>query len=169
MYRCPLPSAGSARCVPLLLRYYEALRLPDTPGATLRLLRLALPRLTRLSLPGDAGAISPRPGVCTGFPLRSCRGSVWASQVPGGPSCARAPFFDPGEARNQAIFSSSLLPSADVTASAPHDGFISRLNHAARALAIYASQPGLPRHHAKLASGWWPPFTGRGLNPQGPS
>ncbi len=38
------------------------------------------------------------------------------------------------------------------------DRFISRLNHAARPLAVYASQPGLPRYHARLASGWWPPL-----------
>src|SRR5262249_31308844 len=41
------------------------------------------------------------------------------------------------------------------------DKFISRLNHAAHPLAVYASQPGLPRHHARLASGWWPPLPGR--------
>jgi cytochrome P450 enzyme len=41
------------------------------------------------------------------------------------------------------------------------DRFLSGLNHAARPLAVYASQSGLPRHHARLASGWWPPLPGR--------
>ena len=43
-----------------------------------------------------------------------------------------------------------------------------RLAHALRGLrachpaAVYASQPGLPRHHARLASGCWPSSAGRG-------
>jgi hypothetical protein len=47
----------------------------------------------------------------------------------------------------------SVLPSALPTASAPTRTVISRLNHTARMLAVYASQGGLPRHHARLASG----------------
>ena len=38
---------------------------------------------------------------------------------------------------------------------------LSRLNHTASALAVYASQAGLPRHHARLASGCWPSSSGR--------
>jgi hypothetical protein len=43
MRRCPLPSPGSLRLVPLLQRYYEALRPPDSRFAALRFLRLAIP------------------------------------------------------------------------------------------------------------------------------
>ena len=38
---------------------------------------------------------------------------------------------------------------------------LSRLNHTASALAVYASQAGLPRRHARLASGCWPDSPGR--------
>jgi hypothetical protein len=40
------------------------------------------------------------------------------------------------------------------TTSTPTIPKISRLNHTARPLAVYASQGGLPHHHARLASGW---------------
>ena len=42
-----------------------------------------------------------------------------------------------------------------------HDKDISGLNHTACTPAVYASQHGLPQCHARLASGWWPTFTGR--------
>ena len=38
---------------------------------------------------------------------------------------------------------------------------LSRLNHTASALAVYASQCRLPQHHARLASGCWPDSSGR--------
>ena len=44
---------------------------------------------------------------------------------------------------------------------------ISGLNRTARSLAVYASQPGSPRHHARLASGCWPSSAGRGWLPAG--
>ena len=54
----------------------------------------------------------------------------------------------------------TLLPSAFRTASASTMIRISGLNHAARSLAVYASQTGSPHARARLASGWpglpWP-------------
>ena len=44
---------------------------------------------------------------------------------------------------------------------------LSRLNHTASALAVYASQDGSPHHHARLASGCRPGSTGRAFHPQG--
>jgi len=44
---------------------------------------------------------------------------------------------------------------------------LSGLNHTASALAVYASQPGLPRDHARLASGWWPAISGRAFHTRG--
>ena len=44
---------------------------------------------------------------------------------------------------------------------------LSRLNHTASALAVYASQHGLPHDHARLASGRRPGSTGRAFHPQG--
>ena len=47
---------------------------------------------------------------------------------------------------------------------------LSKLHHAAHILAVYASQPSFPLsrsyRHARLASGWWPTFTGRGSRPR---
>jgi hypothetical protein len=47
---------------------------------------------------------------------------------------------------------------------------LSNLNHAAHVLAVYASQLSFPLSrsygHARLASGWWPAFAGRGSIPR---
>ncbi len=51
-------------------------------------------------------------------------------------------------------------------AKAPTKG-LSKLNSMAFGLAVYASQDGLPRHHARLASGRWSGATGRAFHPQG--
>jgi len=42
---------------------------------------------------------------------------------------------------------------------------LSRLDHAAVALPVYASQLGSPRGHATLGSGWWLAFPGQGSPP----
>jgi hypothetical protein len=54
----------------------------------------------------------------------------------------------------------------DRTAKAPARG-LSTLNSMAFGLAVSASQCGLPRHHARLASGRWSAITGRAFHPQG--
>ena len=43
---------------------------------------------------------------------------------------------------------------------------LSKLNSMAFGLAVYASQAGLPRRHARLASGRWSGTTGRAFHPQ---
>src|SRR3954466_13118793 len=45
---------------------------------------------------------------------------------------------------------------------------LSGLHDTARSLAVYASQPGLPRHHARLAPGCWPALPDGAGYPQGP-
>ncbi len=60
-------------------------------------------------------------------------------------------------------FCTKILPSAYQTASAPTIRTISGLNHTAYTLPVYASQGGLPHHHATLGSGCrhtWPGRTG---------
>jgi hypothetical protein len=52
------------------------------------------------------------------------------------------------------------------TAKAPARG-LSTLNSMAFGLTVYASQCGLPRSHARLASGRWSGATGRAFHPQG--
>ena len=66
---------------------------------------------------------------------------------------------------HQAIQCVGAAPAVS-TAKAP--AFVlSRLNHTASALAVYASQAGSPRHHARLASGCWPSSSGRAWLPAG--
>jgi hypothetical protein len=85
------------------------------------------------------------------------------SQVPGGPQYERALLFDPGGTSARGHCCASMLPSAISTASAPARTIISRLNHTARSLVVYASQGGLPHHHARLTSGWLASLSGREL------
>ena len=63
-----------------------------------------------------------------------------------------------------------VLPAHIAKRRLPTTIFLSKLNHAAHALAVYASQLSfpLPRSysHARLASGWWPASTGRGSIPR---
>ncbi len=65
--------------------------------------------------------------------------------------------FDPGGMSTPGHCGASVLPSVFWTTSAPTKNLISRLNHTAYMLTVYASQPGLPHVHARLVSGWWPP------------
>ena len=58
-------------------------------------------------------------------------------------------------------YCASVLSSTFVTVSTPAISPISRLNHTARSLAVYASQGGLPHRHARLASGWLASLSGR--------
>jgi len=86
----------------------------------------------------------------------------------------RAVFFDPGGTAapgHRALcpthrrFGVAFRTYDDVGS---HDSLLSRLNHTARILAVYASQPRSPLDHARLASGWWPSLAGRDFNPLGP-
>jgi hypothetical protein len=64
-------------------------------------------------------------------------------------------------------FCAGMLPSATITASAPTIRFISGLDHTAYILPVYASQHGLPRHHATLGSGCRHTWPGRTEYPLG--
>jgi len=57
-------------------------------------------------------------------------------------------------------FGTSVLPPLQHTASAPAT-VLSKLDHAARFLPVYASQPRSPSVHATLGSGWWPALPGQ--------
>ena len=79
----------------------------------------------------------------------------------------RAPFSDPDGASAPDPLGASVVPSTFLTVSASAMFSLSGLHHAARTLAVYASQPGSPPDHATLGSGWWPTFAGSGLSPAG--
>ena len=77
-----------------------------------------------------------------------------------GDPCVHAPLFDPGEPPAPGHYRTGdvvfrTLKDVDSALS------ISRLNHAACTLSVYASQPGSPPDHATLDSGWWPALTGQ--------
>ena len=114
------------------------------------------------SLPQTPDAASTGLGLLTGLPKTGFAGGDGrTSQVPGGPQCERALLFDPGGTVARGHCCASMLPSAISTASAPAKTLISRLNHTARSLAVYASQGGLPHRYARLASGWLASLSGR--------
>jgi len=105
-------------------------------------------------VPADARRNRCGPGVVNRNPqYRFIDGGDRTSQVPGGPQYERALLFDPGGTSARGHCCASMLPSAISTASAPTKTIISRLNHTARSLVVYASQGGLPHHHARLTSG----------------
>ena len=93
-------------------------------------------------------------GLLSGWPSPRLRGDVRISQVPGGPSCTR-PALRPRWSPGAASFSrAGMLPSAIPTASASTTNQISGLDHAAHALAVYASRRGsLPPVQDSLPAG----------------
>lgn len=89
-------------------------------------------------------------------------GGVGASQVPGGSPpvnmpCSWTPVGSPAPDRLRCRDAAFWI----IHAIGSHDVKLSRLRHTACSLAVYASQCGLPRHHARLASGCRPALPGR--------
>ncbi len=110
--------------------------------------------------PGVFGFGNPEPTYCRD-------GDGRASQVPGEPSCPYALFSDPGRsARTRPLQCGSTAPALS-TEKATHDKYLSGLNGTALGLAVYASQPPLPEHHARRASGRWPGSPGWDWLPTG--
>jgi hypothetical protein len=123
---------------------------------------VAVPPLPVFRSCGGRAPISHRPGVLTGSPHRFS--DVESSGPPrflGDPLCT-CPALRPRRDQWARPFAAPrcCLPLVQ-RRRLSHDSYLSRLNHAAHALAVYASQPGSPRHHARLASGWGPPLPGR--------
>jgi hypothetical protein len=150
--------------VPLLRRYYKALRLPDDLPAWLRFLRQRGTTATRCSLT-EAGGRPSASGL--GFSPDAHRPLVVESSgsprflglppvcVPRSSTPARPQCLAILRHCGAAFRCQNGVGSRD-------DSNLSGLNHAARILAVYASQPGSHRHHARLASGWGPPLPGGG-------
>src|SRR5208337_1072729 len=107
--------------------------------------------------------------VGSGLPIRIYDGNVGVSQVPWKPWWSLSVLFDPSRIR-QAERTMSELPDA-APACVQDEGskrlVFSGLNHTTFDLAVYASQDGLPHHHARLASGCWSGFARRDSYPQG--
>ena len=160
----PLPSPGSSSVqVPRLPRYYQGAMTSCRPSR-----RTSFP-----SLGGTTQAFVFRPHAA-----ERIRGRVSWSWSPG------ISGRDVGQWRRQDLLRSwgtpiVLLPCSSTPVGPTHQAMqcvgaapdlsttrapafvLSRLNHTASALAVYASQAGSPRHHARLASGCWPDSSGR--------
>ena len=166
--RHPLPSTGSLGSVPPRRRYYEVLRIPSTRPAALRFLRLAVSRSHPLFAPVAAECNRPwawswSPGAPAGELPRRWKGLPGSWGTPVSVPCSSTP----AGSRAPGHCGAATRPSVEWTTSAPAMMSISGLNGTARSLAVYASQPGLPRHHARLASGRWPSSAGRAWLPAG--
>src|SRR5215213_11949229 len=84
------------------------------------------------------------------------------SQVPGQPLREHALLFDPGGPNASGHYDALSVAFRSVDDVGSAIGHLSRLNHTACSLAVYASQLGLLRsHHARLASRWRPTLAGR--------
>jgi len=104
-----------------------------------------------------------RPGVfVAGGPFRLLR--VETSGPPrflGNPGVSMPRSSTPVGPADPADLGTLMRPSELTTSSAPTSMSLSGLYHAACPLAVYASQHGSPRDHARLASGGRPPWPGR--------
>ena len=119
------------------------LRLLAPRRASLRLLRSALPPLRPLRSPGVGRFPEGLDHFCRGARAASSR---WRRRdLPGSwTTLAYMPRSStPADPRPQATTGPAMWPSAGFTTSAPHRT-LSRLNHAACTLSVYASQPGSP-------------------------
>jgi len=162
------PPRGPVGPVPPLPRYYEVLRLLSVLPASLRCLRLAVPRVRRWFAPADERRAAGGPGVWSSVPRPTpSRGDAQASQVPGEPSRAHALVSGPGEIEGPGLCGTSMRPSAQSTASALAMIRLTGLHPTACTLPVYASQPGSLPCHATFGSGRWPAFAGRALTPAG--
>ena len=142
----------------------EALRLPAVRPAALRSRRLAVPRCHRRFRISRRGRWRRcEPGVVIRYPRPAiCRGDRRISQVPGEPSLSFA--HDPGTPDGRLgphlVGPHRVAPAGEKT-KAPTMMVISGLNSMAFEIAVYASQPGLPQNHARLASRCWLDFPGQ--------
>ena len=165
------PPPGPPGRVPRLHRYYQGAPTSCRPsrrtsfssfGGTAFVACLFAPAGGRRLAPAGRGVDhrdSPDP-ACFRRKRQDLPGS-WGTLV--NVPCSRTP----ADRNVRPLTTLPVLPSTFSTASAPRLWVLSRLNHTARSPAVYASQDGSLRHHARLAPGWWPPLAGRDFNPQG--
>ena len=98
-------------------------------------------------------------------------GESWISLVPRRPSPYVPRLSDPGGTGEAGLRDD--VPTLRFTGAAFracrrvgfHHVFLSGSNTAAHMLAVYASQPGSPLHHARLATGWQPYLGQAGVQP----
>jgi len=177
----PLPSTGSralpstgSRAVrfPRFCGTIRMLRLPASRPAALRFLRLAVPRSHLLFAPRGSRCQSHGPGAFSpsqGTP----KVTLHAVEKTGPPKFLRDPNHLFAHAlrlrRNRHAtrqYRRGGVAPAKGTTRASTMG-LSKLNHMASRLAVYASKCGLPQHDARLAFGCWLGSTAWDSHPQG--
>ena len=158
-------SAASLRRVlwgefPDLTGPISRLRLLAPRRASLRFLRSALPPLRPLCSPGVGRFPVGLDHFYRGGPRRAI--TVEKTRYPRflGDPCVHAPLFDPGGPPAPGHYRTGdvvfrTLNNVDSAFA------LSRLDHAACTLSVYASQPESPPDRATLDSGWWPALTGQ--------
>lgn len=133
--------------------------------------------LVRPAIPRTAAAHEEAGSCRLPAPYRNCAGASilflrprsWrqgrTSQVPGQPLREHALLFDPGGLNASGHYDTLSVAFRPVDNVGSAIGHLSRLNHTACSLAVYASWLGLLRsHHARLASRWRPTLAGQDLN-----
>ena len=161
-YVFPFPPQGPLGRVPLLLWYNEKIRLAAARPASLRCLRLAVPCSRSLFAPSATSATAAGLGLFSGCPPLSRTETTASPRFLGNP-----PVYMPRALRPRRDLGAWLILSALRCCLPPtslrrlSQSQLSRLNHAACTLPVYASQRGLLRYHATLGSGWSPAFAGQ--------
>ena len=131
-----------------------------------------MPRRRHSPTPPLGSADNPWPlsRVSYGRPSAECQGSsgslehTTALPTPHG---VHAQLFDPGGMVHARPVRHNLAAFRFLNNVGSRKAVISGLNHSAYTLAVNASQRRLPGHHARLASGRWPTFTGWDWLPTG--
>ncbi len=170
----PLPSTGSRpMSVPPLQRYYQNATTSCLPSR-----RTSFPSLGGTTVASSVRSNVARDAKATGLgtsaysrashnrPLMPWKRQDLPSSC-GTPITCLHVFSDSGRTGSRLAnnVADGMAPAKETTrASATR---LSELNRTASRLAVYASQPGLPRHHARLASGGWLNFFRVGFPPTG--
>jgi len=169
LLRCPASLHGVRPSgVPPLRRYHQ-----DTTTPVLRPARLGCPRQP---VPPVGAVFAPAPPHHAGSGLEvsgagfllpaHTDGDDRFSHVPRGPHRAFALLSDPGGTKDARPLRRLSMAPANSTAKAPAS-ILSRLNHTASALVVYASRRRSPARRARLTSGRWPSATGWDWIPTG--
>ena len=148
----------------------KTLRLPVIHPAALRCLRLAVPSLARSLRSLRHGVRRRGPGAFaqrSGYPIRIQVETTGPPTFLGNPLVPVPCSTTPAGSTRQALTTRRRGPRIVPRRGLPRAMYLSRLNHTASALAVYASQDGLLRHHARLASGCRPALPGGFGYPQG--
>src|SRR6516165_9867947 len=155
----------------------RALRLPTHASPVTYLFRFQGPRdsssvRARRCQRSRAVEVPPQAKIIVQPVISNCRRTFTWTRVgplrfPDDPSCASAPFQDPGrtDAPSPIMVASSAAPAvekAKAPACSQYRGY-----SAALAPAVYASRAVLPPPHARLASGWLASLCREGVEPSG--